>query len=46
MTKMRGRTNYITSLLNKEGLMVDYNLGLQDTMINYLTDIFKTSDTE
>lgn len=44
--KSRRRTYHIISLLNEGGREVDWNTGMQDTMVNYFRDLFKATETD
>lgn len=42
--KTRRKVNHIIRLHNSEGQVVEWDSGLQDTMVEYFEDLFKSSD--
>lgn len=44
--KTRRKVNQINSLQNSEGQTVYWNAGLQETMVDYFSNLFKTTGTE
>lgn len=45
-TKMRTKVNHIHNLQDKEGTTLGWGIGLQETMVEYFTELFTTSNTD
>lgn len=45
-TKIRRKTNHISSLVNKAGQLVGWDNGLEDVMTEYFSTLFKATNTD
>lgn len=44
--KAKAKINHIKMLIDEEGRVLDWDIGLQDMMIKYFESLFVASDTE